>query len=228
MDGTFKGITLSTKLIIQSFEWFKKPLRRSENRFIPGRHGATVTEYGYDSIIIPMSIGLIDMTKLDEVMALLDGSGVLTFSGDPGKYRNARVLGQVDYLRLLRFKTAEVEFFIADPFRYVLNEVDQSITIFPATIVNAGTYESLPLLKLTGSGAVSLTLNGTTFTYTFPNGETYVYIDCREQTAYYSNPLDYRDGSMSGNYPKLAIGNNTLAITGAITQVIATKRTCFL
>ena len=229
MDGTFKGVTLSIKgIIIQSFEWFKKPQRRNEQKAIPGRHGAIVTEYGYEPIAIPMIIGLKDMTKLDEVMALLDGSGVLTFSGDSGKYRNARVLGQVDYQKLLKFKMAQVDFLIENPFRFITSEADQTITVFPATITNTGTYESLPLLKLTGSGAVSITLNGTTFTYTFPSGETYVYIDCREQTAYYASTVDYRDGSMSGNYPTLAIGSNTLAKTGTLTQVVVTKRTCFL
>ena len=229
MNGTFKGAILSTKgIVIEKIDWFKKPQRRNDVKLINGVHGGMIVEYGYSPMVVTMNVGLTDMAKLDEVMALLDGAGILTFSGDSGKYRNANVLEQVDYDKLLRFRKASIDFFIADPFRYVVGEADLTFTTFPQTITNTGTFQSLPLLKLTGSGAISITLNGTTFTYTFPSGETYVWIDCKEQVAYYSSPVDYRDGSMSGNYPTLAIGSNTLAKTGTLTQVVVTKRTCFL
>lgn len=229
MDFTFKGLTATSfGIIVNSMPTFKKAKRKVNKKSVDGRHGTQVEELGYDSYSLPSSITPTDAAYFDSIYAWLDGPGVLICSDDPQKYRMAEVIEEVEYGRIALWKEATIDFFIADPFRYILNEVDQSITIYPGTIVNAGTYESLPLLKLTGSDAISVTLNGTTFTYTFPNGETYVYIDCREQTAYYASSIDYRDGSMSGNYPTLAIGNNTLAIIGAITQVIATKRTCFL
>lgn len=229
MYFTFKSVTSTDKgIILQEMDWFKKPQRRSEQTLIEGKDGATTTEYGYAPLVIPATIGLTDMTKLDEVMALLDGSGVLTYSGDTGKYRNAKVLEQVDYQRLLRFKTAEAQFLIEDPFRYVTSEADQTITTFPATIANAGTVLSLPLLKITGTGTVNLTLNGITFEYIFDTA--YVYIDCDSQEAYYGTTSKNRSLTITGDdYMTLAIGNNSLVVnSGTVTQVLVTKRTRYL
>ena len=228
-DATFKGVTLSTKgIIIQSIDWFKKPQRRNEQKYIDGNDGATIIEYGYDPFTITANIGLTDMTKLDEVMALLDGAGVLTFSGDAGKYRNAKVLEQVDYEKLMRFKTAEVQFFIDIPFRYIVAEADQTMATFPATINNPGTVISWPLLKITGTGFVNITLNGVNFTYNFDT--PYVYIDCVKgdsRGAYHLTVL--KNGQKTGGYPFLNQGDNTLTVnSGIVTQIVVTKRSKYL
>ena len=231
MDFTFKGLTATSfGIIVNSMPTFKKPKRKVNKKSVDGRHGTQVEELGYDSYSLPSLITPTDTAYFDAIYAWLDGPGVLICGDDPLKYRIAEVIEEVEYGRLAIWKEASIDFFIADPFRYVLNEADLIFTTvsFPATITNTGTFESLPLLKLTGSGAISITLNGTTFTYTFPSGETYVWIDCKEQAAYYGTTVDYRDGSMSGNYPVLKVGSNALAKTGTVTQAIVSKRTCFL
>jgi len=234
MYFTFKSTTSTDKgIVLQSMDWFKKPQRRNEQTYVDGKDGATTTEYGYAPFAIPASIGLTDMTKLDEVIALLDGTGVLTFSGDPGKYRNAKVLEQVDYQKLLKFKVADVQFFIEDPYRYVSSESVQTIVSTPATIVNSGTAIALPLLKVVGAGIVELTLNGISMTYEYPSGESYFHLDCATMDTYYDVPTALRNRSITmspiDTIPVLNVGNNTLTLdSGSITSVEVTKRTRYL
>ena len=104
----------------------------------------------------------------------------------------------------------------------------QTITTFPATIANGGTAESLPLLRISGTGTVNMTLNGVTFEYIFTDG--IVYIDCATQEAYYGTTSKNRSLTIVGDdYPKLSVGTNTLMLnSGTVTQVIVTKRTRYL
>jgi phage-related protein len=133
-------------------------------------------------------------------------------------------------------KQARIDFLISDPYRYVVSEADQTITTFPTTVNNPGTYLTQPLLHITGSGTVVLALNGVTMTYIFPAEETYFHLDCASFDTYYDTVANLRNRSMTITggtatlpFPTLATGNNTLSVTsGTVTEVIVTKRTRYL
>ena len=232
MYFTFKGITsTSLGIIVESMSNFQKPQRRSDMKYIDGKAGATVTEYGYAPYIIKAVIGVKKNADIDTIIAWLDGTGVLICSDDPLKYRDVKVLGDIDYEKLLRFKKAKVDFYVADPFRYVIAESDITLTS-SGTIANTGTVASMPLLKVTGSGTVALTFGGVfSFSYIFPVGETYFYFDFDSLDCYYNIPTALRNRSITmgtSDVPHLPVGNTTLSLTGMITQVIVTKRTRYL
>lgn len=223
---TFKGATSDSKnVIIESFNWFTKPQKRTDVRLIDGKDGAVVTELGYAPLVLSCVIGLKSTANVDEVIAWLDGSGVLKCSDDALKFRNAMVLEQVDYQKLIRFRKAEVEFYVKDPFRYLVTETPQVVSTFPGAITNAGSVYTRPKLTIEGSGAISVTLNGTTFDYTFPTGENVV-IDCDTMDATYNGAL--RNQYMSGNFPILAVGSNALSVSGTVTSITVTNHTRFL
>lgn len=226
---TFKGTTdTALGVVTESISWYKKPQKRSESVLIENSDGAIVNELGFAPLVIPAVIGLKSAAVIDDVIAWIDGSGVLICSDDPLKYRNARILEQIDYDKLIRFKKAAIEFLIEKPFRYVLNESDVVETSFPATYVNAGALISKPLLKVSGTGTVVFVVNGTTLTYVFDTA--YVYIDCDTMDAYYLTTLKNRNLSITGNvYPTLSVGSNTISITsGTITSIVITPRTRFI
>jgi len=209
---------------------FQKPQRRSEIKLIDGKAGASVTEYGYAPYIIKAVIGVTKNADIDAIIAWLDGTGVLLCSDDQLKYRNVRVLNDIDYEKLLRFKKAKVEFYVQDPFRYLLSESDITLTS-SGSITNAGKVDSMPLLKLTGAGIVVLTIGSQSFTYIFDT--PYVYIDCGsylngefKQEAYYGTV--YKNRKMTGEFPKLLVGANAISWTGTLTELVVTKRTMFL
>lgn len=231
---SFKGVTdTANNVITESIEWFKKPQVRSSTTFTDGKDGSTVTEHGYVPLIITAVIGLKSTASVDAVIAWLSGSGVLTFSEDPGKYRNARILNEINYEKLVRYKKAKVEFYISDPYRYVLSEATVTKTSFPATYTNAGTVASLPSISITGSGTVVIVFNGVTMTYVFDTG--YTTVDCLSKEAYYGTTLKNRNLTLAAGtngerlFPYLSVGSNTISIaSGTVTQIDITPRTRYL
>jgi phage-related protein len=214
---TFKGITSdSLNVVVNKLPTFKKPQRKTDIIQIEGKDGAEVIEYGYAPYTLSIKITLMDVSKIDDVIAWLDGEGVLISSEDSLRCVNARVIGEINYNRLMMLKEATVEFYIKNPFRYLATDIPQTITTFPSTITNTGTVYSKPLLTIVGSGSVTLTINGVTFGYTFPLGES-VTIDCESMDATYSGSL--RNQYMSGYFPQLSVGSNAISKTGDVTSI---------
>lgn len=213
----YKGISsVDMGISVKTMPTYIKPSKRSEIIEVDGKDGAIIIENGYQPYILKATITLLDIDKLDNIIAWLDGSGTLRVSDDINKYRNVKVLNGIDYKRLYEFKEANVEFYVYDPFRYIYNEVSKTLTTFPSTIKNDGTVESKPLLTIVGSGTVSITINGTSFSYSFPSGESLT-LDCENMDASYDNML--RNQYMTGNFPSLSVGLNSVSVTGTITSI---------
>lgn len=119
-SNTVKG------LLIQSLPPISKPLMRTEVEEIDGRDGDIITKLGYSAYDKEMSIGLYGDYNVDDVIAFFDSSGTVTFSNEPDKYYNYQILDQIDFERLIRFKTATVTFHV-QPFKY--SAVDQAFTL---------------------------------------------------------------------------------------------------
>ena len=230
---TFKSVTdASLNVVVRSLKIIQSGIRY-ELTEVEGRDGATVTTLGRLPYTLQADIELMPSANIDNVIAWLQGTGMLERYDDTGKYVTATVLSQIEYTKLQSTKQATVDFFIADPYRYVKSEAVQTIVTTPATIVNSGTAIALPLLKVVGSGIVELTLNGVSMTYEFPSGESYFHLDCATMDTYYDVPTALRNRSITmspiDTIPVLNIGNNTLTLdSGSITSVEVTKRTRYL
>lgn len=227
---TWKSVTDASMNVVTRSISFYQAEDRVEIIEVEGRDGASVTSLGKRPYTMLVDIELLPSANIDNVIAWLQGVGTFVRADDSLKYVNARIISQINYAKVQSTKQATVEFFVYDPYRYVLSESPQTITSFPGNILNVGTAIAKPLLKITGSGTVVFVLNGTSIQYIFPSGETYVYIDCDSMDAYYDSTSALRNRSMTGNFPTLAANsNNGLAIiSGTITEVVVTKRTRYL
>ena len=221
MGFTYNGITTdSMGIVVNSIQTYVKPQKKAEVIQVEGRDGAEVVEYGYAPYVLKAKVTLIDLTLIDDVIAWLNGSGVLIIDEDDQKYRNVHVLSAIDYDYFSHLKQATIEFYVADPYRYTVSEIPQSFTTFPASITNLGNTEAKPKLTVVGSGAVTVTLNGVSFGYTFPVGESVV-IDCKNMEATYNGAL--RNQYMTGLFPIMKVGVNALSVTGSVTSVAFEK-----
>ena len=224
MGFTFNGITTdSMGIVVNSIQTYVKPQKKAEVIQVEGRDGAEVVEYGYAPYILKAKVTLLNLTLIDNVIAWLNGSGVLIIDEDNQKYRNVRVLSAIDYDYFSHLKQATIEFYVADPFRYLITEANVTLLV-AGNVTNSGTYTSLPLIKLTGTGLVTVTINGRSFTYNFDT--PYVYIDSQIQDAYYNGILKNRN--FGGDFPKLDVGVNAISWTGTVTEMVITKRTRYL
>ena len=97
---------------------------------------------------------------------------------------------------------------------------DNIITIQNSlTIMNPTGFEAYPLFKVTGTSGV-LTVNGNSIT--FSSIDDFVMLDCELQDAYKENIN--KNSTISGTFPVLKTGSNTISWTGDISSVTMKPR----
>lgn len=214
----WKGVDSSTigGLLISELPPITKPQMRIRETLIDGRDGSFIEELGYAPYDRQVSVGLHGNFDIDKVIKYFTGEGDIVFSNEPDKVYKARIVSQIDYQRLMRYRQATISF-RCQPYKYKYNE---SASTFASAfdIVNAGIESSKPKMTITGSGTIEISINGNgVFSYTFPDGETQVVIDSELEDAYLGDSLKNRN--MNGEFPILQSGTNSIAWTGTVESI---------
>lgn len=108
-------------LLIQELPPITKPQIRTSVDEIDGKSGDILTKLGYSAYDRQMSIGLYGDFDIDEVIRFFDSSGEAIFSNEPDKRYKYDIIKEIDFERLLRFKTANVTFHVQP---YKLSSLD--------------------------------------------------------------------------------------------------------
>ena len=86
---------------------------------------------------------------------------------------------------------------------------------------NPTRFDAKPLLHVEGSGTVTITIAGVTITIT--GLVDYINIDCDRMNAY-RLATENKNSMVSGTFPKLVPGSNTIATTGTVSKLVITPR----
>ena len=160
---------------------------------------------------------VVDEDQISILNKWLDGYGKLTTFKDPGGYFKAHVIGPVSYDELARIREkVAVDFKINPPFFY-LNSGDTPLpfTTSPAVINNPGTHHAEPLIKVTGSGNITLDINGKIIQLT--GVVDHIYIDSESEYVY--KGTNNEGDKMVGDFPVLNPGVNNMTWTGTVTSI---------
>ena len=127
-----------TGLLIQSLPPISKPLMRTTIEEIDGRDGDIVTNLGYSAYDKEISIGLYGDYDVDEVIKYFHDNqkGQVVFSNEDDRYYNYEIIEQIDFERLIRFKTATVTLH-CQPFKY--DEDEEQIQVDATQVTGEGT-----------------------------------------------------------------------------------------
>lgn len=215
-------------LLISSLAPISKPQVRTQIETVDGRDGDIVTPLGFSAYDKVIKIGLTYGYDIDEIIEYFNSSGVVTFSNEPEMYYKYSIYEQIDFERLIRFKTAEVSLHV-QPFKYSLLEQPQtfSISSSPSSIgvYNAGNIYARPIITITATGEVTLSLNGSEILI-IDFGETAqtIIINCEELNAYNSENI-LLNRLVTGNYDniKLNKGSNEIGLTGTVSSITINK-----
>ena len=164
-------------LIIQSLPPISKPKMRTITEEIDGRDGDISTELGFAAYDKSIIIGLSYDYDIDEVISYFDSAGTVTFSNEPDKYYKYQIFEQIDFERLIRFRTATVKMHV-QPFKYSTIE---TLKAFTSNLLafNNFTKETngITLNANANNGLVHITGNGSAAT------EFYMPIDALQLSA---------------------------------------------
>ena len=204
-------------LIIQSLPPISKPKMRTSTETIDGRDGDIVTKLGYAAYDKELSVGLHGDFDIDDAIAFFNSEGEVVFGNEPDKYYRYQILDQIDFERLVRFRTATVKMHV-QPYKYdavdrVLEAIGKSVTLR-----NRGNVASRPTVTVYGSGTVSLSVNAVTI-LTMAIADGYITIDAEEMNAYHGDALMNR--SVSGDYSdlRLNVGENVISCSGNVSEI---------
>ena len=217
-----------TGLLISKLPPITKPKQRTQIEEIDGRDGDIVTTLGYGAYDKTIDIGLYGDFDIEDIMTYFNSSGTVTFSNEEDKYYNYQVVDQIDFDRLIRFRTAKVKMHV-QPFKYSTVEGVRTFNITnqtQITINNSGNYVSKPVISITGSGTINLSVNGyEVLVIELGEDATTITIDTANMEAYNQNTSELMNRSVTGDYDNLYLnaGSNTISWTGTITQIQITN-----
>lgn len=197
-----------------------RPEERAEHVQIPGRSGDLAELEGeniYNSYIQTASIAVKSWSNVRKVYQWLRGAGFVTFSGEPDRKQEARIIGAITLNKHsynLDWWTGECQFY-CQPLKQLLHETAEEFTASGAVILNSGDVEAKPRIKLTASGtSATVEAGGKSLTVTgLTSGNVYI-IDSETCTATNADGTVNMLHNTSGGFPVLAVGENTVTGSG--------------
>lgn len=216
----FKNIKSSTLdgLMICELPPITKPEMRTSITEIDGRDGDIVEELGYASYQKTIKVGLTRNFDINQIIKYFSESGDLVLSNEPDKFYKATIYSKVDYEKLLRFKTARVEFHV-QPYKYLLNEAPVELNIadeIELKVTNLGLEKSKPIITLYGEGEITISVNGSDV-FSVNIDDEFVVIDSLKEDAYKGSVLKNRN--MLGEFPTLNPGENIITWSGNLVKI---------
>jgi len=182
---------------------------------VPGRDGFLFQDYGSLSPTEKeLVITLKDIDQLGTIKAWLRGSGNLVLSNEPDVFYKARLNGQIDFKKLLYLRTAKLKF-MCQPYGYLESGLTIQPMTIPGNLLNPGNAASRPIIKIFGSGNITLTVNSKNVILS--NILEYVTLNSELEESY--KDLLGKNNDMQGEFPILNPGTNSIAWTGTVTKL---------
>lgn len=215
------------------------PIVRAEERIrhveIPGRSGDLTETEGndiYNSYIQTVSIGVKSNVQVRNVFKWLRGAGTVTFSGEPDRKQQARVIGAITLNRVSRNIdnwAGEVQFY-CQPYKERIYEDSVTLTS-SGTLYNDGEAPEKPLITatITAGSTVTITSSSGTFTLSMSNlTDTQVTIDCEAEEVTAANGTKILTGRSNGAFPIIAPGVNVTIGGSNWSQLVIERRRRYL
>ena len=209
-------------LLISELPVISRPKIKTSLIEIEGKDGDIVDNMGYSAYDKTVSIGLYGNYDIDEISKYFSGSGKVTFSNEPDKYYYAEIFEEIDFERLVNFKTASVKFH-TQPYKYLVNEeplsFDISESVTQIEVNNVGLEPSKPIITLHGTGIVEIKINALGKFQVDIGNEGYLTVDSMLEECYKDTTLTLKNRAMGGEFPILSVGENTITWTGNLTKI---------
>lgn len=190
---------------------------------VPLSSGDLVVHTGeYESYIRQMVFTSKNPHELSEIYEWLDGYGVLKTDQDEGGFFFASVIGEVVQNPNGPDMNDLIVDFLVEPFFYLNSGSRTFELVKETTLINMGSLESRPLIKIYGNGDIKLEVNSQAIQL---NGvEESITMDSKLKMCYRDTLNMGR--KMIGKYIKFEKGSNTIRWTGNVDKIEVIPRWC--
>lgn len=190
---------------------------------VPGRNGALVYDEGtYKEKSTVVECNFIDKKNMNDKIRNLENwlnvikDYTLSFSDDPNFIFKVLKVECGDIKRSLKYKGSFSIKFTREPFYYFKYQGEEVLSNNKSFISPNLSVESEPIIKVTGSGDVTLTINNKNVMLKAINGTIHIDSTLKEC---YSDTFENLNNKMQGEFPTLKNGNNNIAWTGSVSSV---------
>lgn len=219
----WKGITFNSMgVVIEETPIMPKPKNNFTQYTIPGRNGfLAIDNKTYNSIPFTLKCHYnSENANRDEIAAWLDGYGTLQIDGE--KEYTGFISNTIPFEKVVRFRKFPVQFML-QPIAKALETT--TINALGVDDFDSDTFvETYPIITITGTGDISFSINNINFTIYEASG-TYI-LDC-EAKIITKNGIN-QSMNMSGDFPYIVNGNNSIVKSGNITAVSIEYKQTFI
>lgn len=223
----FDGISSTDfKIVITKFDNLSSCKRNIEFTSIPGRDGEHIEEKELSNKEIPVEF-YIDSDSVEEINILSKqikkwlqgkkGYKELFFSDDPTTIYEAVCINKIEIDEIIEAFGEGKLYFSCKP--YTKNHCNNKITITETTSIYNTYSESMPYLKIHGSGDVTISINNKDLILKGIDG--FIEVDCDEMECFKTvdGVISYCNNKMYSEFPVLEEGNNDISWIGNIQKI---------
>jgi predicted phage tail component-like protein len=218
---TFNGQSSSDfGLIISGKDIYSAPACDVSFVQVPGRNGDVLIDNNrYNNITVSYKVAFKDIKSRAAAIKLWlckSGYFVLTDTYQPSYFRMAAFSSSLKIDELIENVGQAQLSFNCKPFMYSFAGQDTITLIEQGTLTNPETFASLPYIKITGGGNITLHIDNRSYSLT--GVSSYIELDSELMAAYKGSVL-CNDKINFTEFPVLPSGGSNISWTGAVTQV---------
>lgn len=216
-------------MVVSEAPAYERPNRKQTIYTVPGRNGAVVfQDDAWEDVVRSYNVWIaegvqplsVKVSAFEAMLNSMKGWQRLEDSFEPDVFRLAYYSGGNDFSnKMTQYGEATINF-TCRPERF-LKTGEQEITVINnQKIVNQTRFTAKPLIHIEGSGTVTVAIGGNTISASITD---YINIDCETMNAY-RLAAENKNSDISGSFPKIIPGENTVGITGTTTKVTIVPR----
>ncbi|HHX70325.1 MAG: distal tail protein Dit [Miniphocaeibacter sp.] len=212
-------------IIISKRPNLPSPKRRVSYIDIPGRDSSlTYDERTYENITIGVECKVKDenlLDKIDEIKAWLlsAGEGNLIFSFNDNKKYKAQVVNSIDFSQIAKKFSEFIIVFNCRPFKYASINNNIILNQSGTSIINPGSIYSKPIIRVTCNEDGEFKINENKIEIIDFTGTLIIDSELEEAFSYREGEISNASNNISGEFPKLDVGDNLISFSGGISKI---------